>query len=389
MTSELITGIGELTTNDPASGPGSGRLHDAAVVVEGGLVAWVGAAASAPAADRRTDLEGRALLPGWVDSHTHLVFAGDRSEEFEHRMAGEPYAAGGIRTTVAATRAASDDELRTAAARERDIALRSGTTWLEVKTGYALDVEGEARLARLAAELTPDVTFLGAHVVPPGMDADDYIALVASPMLEAVAPHARWIDVFCETGAFTPEQSRVVLEAGRRAGLGLRVHGNQLGPGEGVALAVEMGAASVDHCNHLSADDVAALAASDTVATLLPACDLSTRQPFAPARDLIDAGATVALASNANPGTSHTTSMAFCVATAVLQMRMTVEEAVWAATRGGAFALRRGDTVGAIAPGFRADLHAIDAPSVAHFAYRPGMPLTHRVWQGGVEVPRG
>jgi imidazolonepropionase len=390
MTSELITGISELTTNDPALETGlGGRIRDAALVVDDGRVAWVGRAAAAPDADRRTDLEGRAVLPGWVDSHTHLVFAGDRSEEFEHRMAGHAYAAGGIRTTMAATRGASDEELRAAAARARDVALRSGTTWLEVKTGYALDVEGEARLARLAAEITPDVTFLGAHVVPPGTDADEYVALVTGPMLDAVAPHARWIDVFCETGAFTPEQSRAVLEAGRRAGLGPRVHGNQLGPGEGVALGVELGAASVDHCNHLSASDVDALAASDTVATLLPACDLSTRQPFPPARELIDAGATVALASNANPGTSNTTSMAFCVATAVLQMRMTVEEAVWAATAGGAIALRRDDAVGRIAPGFRADLHAIDAPSVSHFAYRPGMDLTHRVWRGGAEVPRG
>jgi len=393
MTSELLTGIGELTTNDPErGGPHGGllgRMTDAALVVEGDRIAWVGGAADAPAADRRTELDGRAVLPGWVDSHTHLVFAGDRSEEFEHRMAGHAYEAGGIRTTVRATTEATDEELRTGLAARRAVARRNGTTWMEIKTGYGLDVAQEARLARLAAEVTPDVTFLGAHVVPPGVDADDYVALVTGEMLDAVRPWARWIDVFCERGAFDPDQSRRVLEAGKAAGLGIRLHGNQLGEGDGVRLAVELDAASVDHCNHLSARDIEALGSSQTVATLLPACDLSTREPFPPARALIEAGATIALASNGNPGTSNTTSMAFCVATAVLQMRLTIEEAVWAATAGGARALRRhvaldGEpAIGAIIPGHRADLHAIDAPSVSHFAYRPGMDLTHAVWEAG------
>jgi imidazolonepropionase len=389
MTSELLTGIGELTTNDPERGGLLGRVTDAAVVIDGDTVAWVGRAADAPAADRRTDLGGRAVLPGWVDSHTHLLYAGDRSEEFEHRMAGHAYQAGGIRTTVRATTEASDERLRSELAARRAVARSHGTTWMEVKTGYGLTVAEETRSARLAAEVTPDVTFLGAHVVPPGMDSDDYVALVTGEMLEAVRPYAAWIDVFCERGAFDPDQARVVLEAGRAAGLGLRVHGNQLGEGRGVELAVELGAASVDHCNHLTSRDVDALASSTTVATLLPACDLSTREPFPPARALLDAGATVALASNANPGTSNTTSMAFCVATAVLQMRLTVEEAVWAATAGGAHALRRhvgALPIGAIRPGYRADLHAIDAPSVSHFAYRPGMDLTFAVWEAGALV---
>lgn len=394
MTSELLTGIGELTTNDPSHGGLLGRVTDAAVVIENDRIAWAGAAADAPAADRRTDVGGRAVLPGWVDSHTHLVFAGDRSAEFEHRMAGHAYQAGGIRTTVRATTEATDDELRAGLAGRREVARANGTTWMEVKTGYGLDVAQEARLARLAAEVTTDVTFLGAHVVPPGVDADHYVSLVAGEMLEAVRPWARWIDVFCERGAFDAAQSRVVLEAGKAAGLGIRVHGNQLGEGDGVRLAVELGAASVDHCNHLSAEDVELLGSSQTVATLLPACDLSTREPFPPARDLIAAGATIALASNGNPGTSNTTSMAFCVATAVLQMRLTIEEAVWAATAGGARALRRADDqvqsgelpIGAIRPGHRADLHVIDAPSVSHFAYRPGMSLTHAVWEAGVRV---
>ncbi|MCT2085151.1 imidazolonepropionase [Microbacterium enclense] len=386
MSTQLLVGISELTTNDPAYGALLGRIRDAAVVIDGDRIAWVGHADHAPAADERVDLGGRAVLPGWVDAHTHLVFSGDRSEEFEHRMAGHSYRAGGIHTTVRATTQASDNELRQCVRARRRVARSEGTTWMEIKTGYGLDTAQETRLARLAAEVTPDVTFLGAHVVPPGLEAPEYVSSVTGEMLAAVRPYARWIDVFCETGAFDPAQSRRVLEAGRAAGLGLRVHGNQLGQSGGVALAVELDAASVDHCNHLSADDVAALAASETVATLLPACDLSTREPFPPARELIDAGATIALASNANPGTSNTTSMAFCVATAVLQMRLTIEEAVWAATAGGARALRRGAEIGAIRPGLRADLHVIDAPSVSHFAYRPGMRLTCAVWEAGMRV---
>ncbi|MEV6900931.1 imidazolonepropionase [Amycolatopsis sp. NPDC051372] len=374
----LITGIGELTTNDPELG----RLRDAALVLDGGAVAWAGPAAQAPAADERVDVEGRAVLPGWVDSHTHLVFAGDRTAEFEARMAGKPYTAGGIAVTVGATREASDEQLAANLRRHVEEAAAQGTTCLETKTGYGLTVADEARSARIAATVADEVTYLGAHLVPPGADAESYVDLVCGEMLDAVAPHVRWADVFCETGAFDEAQSARVLKAAAERGLGLRVHGNQLGEGPGVRLAVELGAASVDHCTYLSDEDVEALAASDTVATLLPACDLSTRQSLAPARRLLDAGATVALASNANPGSSYTTSMAFCVTTAVLQMRMTVGEAVWSATAGGARALRR-DDVGYLRPGARADVHVLDAPSVTHLAYRPGVPLTHAVWRRG------
>ncbi|GAB3156080.1 imidazolonepropionase [Amycolatopsis stemonae] len=377
----LITGIGELTTNDP----GLGRLTDAALVMEHGKIAWVGPAVSAPDADERVDVEGRAVLPGWVDSHTHLVFAGDRTAEFEARMAGKPYTAGGIAITVGATREASDEQLAANLRRHVGEAARQGTTCLETKTGYGLTVEDEARSARIAGEVADEVTFLGAHLVPPGADAESYVDLVCGEMLDAVAGSVRWADVFCETGAFDEAQSSRVLKAAAERGLGLRVHGNQLGEGPGVRLAVELGAASVDHCTYLSDADVEALAASDTVATLLPACDLSTRQELAPARRLLDAAATVALASNANPGSSYTTSMAFCVATAVLQMRMTIEEAVWSATAGGAKALRRED-VGVLRPGARADVHVLDAPSVTHLAYRPGVPLTKSVWRAGVRV---
>ncbi|WP_378741661.1 imidazolonepropionase [Nocardia brasiliensis] len=378
--STLITGIGELTTNTE-----EGPLRDAAVVLDGQHFGWIGPASAAPSADERIDLGGRAALPGWVDSHTHLVFAGDRTAEFEARMAGRPYRAGGIATTVAATRAASDDELSVNLARHIAEARRQGTTCLETKTGYGLSVADELRAARLAAAAADEVTFLGAHLVPPDTDADAYVDLVCGEMLDAVAPYVRWADVFCETGAFDEKQSDRVLRAARDRGLGLRVHGNQLGEGPGVQLAVRHGAASVDHCTYLTDADIEALATSDTVATVLPACDLSTRQRLAPARALLDAGATVALATNANPGSSYTTSMAFCVATAVLQMGLSVSEAVHAATAGGARALRR-DDVGVVRVGARADLQVLDAPSVTHLAYRPGVPLTFAVWRLGRPV---
>jgi imidazolonepropionase len=395
MTTELITGIRELTTQTGetdrawAAGPaaGQGRLKDAALLIEHGRIAWLGPAAKAPAADTRTDVGGRAVLPGWVDTHTHLVFAGDRAAEFEARMAGQRYAAGGINTTVAATRAATEKQLIAGASRLRREAEAQGTTFLETKTGYGLDLASETRSARAAAAVADVVTYLGAHIVPAGMDRRDYLDLVTGPMLAGVAPHADYIDAFCEVGAFDVEESREVLLAGRAAGLGVRVHGNQLGFSGGVRLAVELGAASVDHCNHLEERDIEALAGGATVATLLPACDLSTREPFPPARRLLDAGARIALATNCNPGTSYTTSMPFCVATAVLQMGLTVEEAVWAATRGAAAAVGReygADAIGSLWVGGWADLQVLDAPSVAHLAYRPGVPLTAAVWRRGV-----
>lgn len=376
--STLLTGIGELTTNDPEAP----TLRDAAIVLEGERISWIGAGDSAPAADERVDVAGRAALPGWVDSHTHLVFAGDRTAEFEARMAGEPYSAGGIATTVEATRAATDAELAANLRGHVDEAARQGSTCVETKTGYGLTVHDERRSARIAATVADEVTFLGAHLVPPGADADSYLDLVCGEMLDAVADSVGWVDVFCETGAFDERQSERVLAAATAHGLGTRVHGNQLGEGPGVRLAVRHGAASVDHCTYLADSDVDALAASNTVATVLPACDLSTKQPLAPARRLLDAGATVALASNANPGSSYTTSMGFCVATAVLQMGLSVAEAVWAATAGGARALRR-DDVGVLRVGARADVQVLDAPSVTHLAYRPGVPLTWGVWRRG------
>ncbi|WP_433285726.1 imidazolonepropionase [Micromonospora sp. CA-244673] len=394
----LVDNIGELVTNDTGGEGGPlGIRRDAAVLVEDGQVAWIGPARYAPAADRRIDAEGAAVLPGFVDSHAHLVFAGDRAAEFAARMAGEPYTGGGIRTTVGATRAASDDQLRDTVRRLRDEAMRQGTTTVEIKSGYGLTVADEARSLRIAAEFTEDTTFLGAHVVPAEYAdrPDDYVGMVCGPMLAAAAPHARWIDVFCERGAFDVDHARAILACGQAVGLGVRVHANQLGPGPGVQLGVELGAASVDHCTHLTDADIDALAShrvgcmcpdgrhTTTVATLLPGAEFSTRSPYPDARRLLDAGVTVALATDCNPGSSYTSSMPFCIALAVREMRMTPAEAVWAATAGGAAALRR-DDVGRLARGARADLMILDAPSHLHLAYRPGVPLIRQVLHNGV-----
>ncbi len=382
----LITNIGELVTNDPATaGPGDplGVRTDAAVVLTDGVVAWVGAAAGAPAADEVFDARGRAVLPGFVDSHSHLVFAGDRALEFQARMAGESYAAGGIRTTVAATRAASDDQLAAGVARHVAEMRRQGTTTLEIKSGYGLSVDDEARSLRVAREFTDETTFLGAHVVAPEY-ADDpaaYVDLVTGPMLEAAAPHARWIDVFCERGAFDEEQARTILAAGAAAGLQGRLHANQLGEGPGVRLAAELGLTAVDHCTYLTDADVHALRDAGTVATLLPGVEFSTKHPYPSGRRLIDAGVTVALASDCNPGSCYTSSLPFCIALAVREMGMTPAEAVRAATAGGAAALGRTD-VGRVVPGARADLMLLDAPTHVHLAYRPGVPLVARTWSG-------
>jgi imidazolonepropionase len=380
-----ITGIARLATCDPALGAGTlGLIEDAAVVVDGDRVVWVGASGQAPPADTRIDAEGRAVIPGFVDSHSHLVFAGDRTEEFNARMSGRPYTAGGIRTTVAATRSASDMELHAITARYAREALLQGTTTIEIKSGYGLTVEDEARALTVAAAHTDEVTYLGAHVVPPEYtdDPDGYVDLVTGPMLDACAPHARWIDVFCEDGAFDADQARAVLTAGAARGLTPRIHANQLCHGPGVRLAVELGAASADHCTHLTDADVEALATGSTVATLLPGAEFSTRSPYPDARRLLDAGVTVALSPDCNPGSSFTSSMAFCIALAVRETGMTPDEAVWSATAGGAAALRRTD-VGRITPGALADLVILDAPSPVHLAYRPGVPLVSAVWQRG------
>jgi imidazolonepropionase len=379
----VVDDIGLLVTNAPELGEGQlGILRDAALVIEDGEVVAVERAGAD--GDERFDAGGRCVTPGFVDSHTHLVFAGDRADEFAARMAGRPYEAGGIRVTTEATRRASNDELRELTARRRAEAMRAGITHLEIKSGYGLDTPNEKRLCEIAAEFTDDATFLGAHVVPPEYEGrvDDYVELVCGEMLAACALHVRWIDVFCERGAFDADQSRAVLEAGRDAGLGMRVHGNQLGPGPGARLAVELGAASVDHCTYLDDGDIEALAGSNTVATFLPATDFSTREPYPDARRAIDAGVSVAIATNTNPGSSNTTSMSFCIALAVRDLRMTVEEALAAATLGGARALGR-DDLGRLSPGAPADAVVLEASTYADLVYRPGVPLIAETLVGG------
>ncbi|HET6654173.1 MAG TPA: imidazolonepropionase [Nocardioides sp.] len=379
-TTVLLTGIGELTSHDPSHGPAP--LRDAAVVVESGRVAWTGPAARAPAADTAYDVGGRAVIPGFVDSHSHLVFAGDRAEEFAARMTGAPYSAGGIRTTVAATRAATDEQLTANVARLVDEMRRQGTTTVEIKSGYGLTVHDEARSLAVARQFSDETTFLGAHVVPEGQTPEEYVGLVTGPMLEACAPHARWVDAFCERGAFDADQARAVLSAGVAAGLRGRLHANQLGPGPGVELACELGLVAVDHCTYLDDNDVAALADSGTIATVLPGVEFSTRSPYPDARRLLDAGVRVAIATDCNPGSCYTSSMPLCVALGVREMGMSPAEALAAATIGGAAALDR-DDVGHLRPGARADLVVLEAPSYLHLAYRPGVPLVREVFVAG------
>jgi len=377
LTAHAFTNIGELVTNSPALAGGAlGIIQNATIITDGGEVMWVGPAASAPAADSATDLGGASVIPGFVDSHAHPIFAGDRAAEFAARMAGESYTGGGIKTTVAATRKATDQELERNLVRLKNELIASGVTTFEAKSGYGLSVVDEARALSIAARHTSEVTFLGAHVVAPEY-ADrpqDYVKLVAGEMLSAAASHAKWIDVFCDRGAFDVEQAREILTAGIQVGLKPRIHANQLTRTEAVQLAVELDCASADHCTHLSTEDVDALAGSKTVATLLPGAEFSTRSPYPDARRLIDAGVTVAIATDCNPGSSYTTSMPFCLAVAVRDMHLTPAEALWSATAGGAQALRRTD-VGHLSVGAKADFVVLNAPSFLHLAYRPGVNL--------------
>jgi imidazolonepropionase len=386
MTSILVTGAGQLVTNDPGIGDGSalGLFDDAAFAVENGRVAWVGPAAAAPTTDESIDVAGAAVVPGFVDSHSHLVFAGDRAEEFAARMEGRPYSAGGIRNTVAATRAAPDEVLAAIAARLVAEMARQGTTTVEIKSGYGLTTEDEARCLAIASRLTSETTFLGAHVVPPEYagDADAYVDLVTGAMLRACRPYARWIDVFCERGAFDGDQARAVLAAGRSAGLMGRVHANQLGPGPGITVACEEGAACADHCTFATPEDIGNLRDAGVVATLLPGVEFATRSPYPDARAMLAAGVTVALATDCNPGSCYTSSIPLCMALAVREMRMTPAEALWSATAGGAAALRR-DDIGWLGVGARADFAVLAAPSYVHLTYRPGVPIVSAAYRSG------
>lgn len=401
----LLRGIGRLVTNDPAGDDLLGMVTGAAVAVRAGKVAWAGPLAQLPDAYYELadlDCEGRAVLPGFVDSHTHLVFDGERSGEFTRRLRGETYeqilaAGGGIQSTVAATRAtaavaAASGLVHASLPRARRM-LEHGTTTVEIKSGYGLEPETELRLLEAAVaigKLLPlDVvpTFLGAHVVPAEFAADreGYLELVETAMLPAVAPLAHYCDVFCDHGAFTVDEARRVLEAGLRYGLKPRIHAEQLGASGGVALAAEMAAVSADHLDHIDEEGAAMLAEVGTVATLLPGVSFSMRAPQAPGRMLWDAGVTVAIATDCNPGTSYVESMQLVVALAVLEMGLTAEEASWAATRGGALALEQPDK-GWVGPGAVADFVILDAPSHVHLAYRPGSNLAWKVIKSGEVV---
>ena len=383
-----ITNIGSLVTNDPNLGSGIlGELENASLIIEDGTVAWVGNSVSAPSTDQVIDAQGMGVIPGFVDSHAHMVFAGDRSKEFEARMNGEKYSAGGIKSTVAKTRAASDAELEANFISLQNEMIRSGITTFESKSGYGLSVKDEARCLAIAAKHTSEITFLGAHVVPEEYagKADEYVSLVTGEMLDACAPHAKWIDVFCDVGAFDVDQSRAILQAGIAKGLKPRIHANQLAQGGGVQLAVELDCASADHCTHLSSNDIEALASSNTVATLLPGAEFSTRATYPDAKKLFAAGVTVALATDCNPGSSYTTSMSFCIAVAIRDMGFSPEQAIWSATMGGAKALRRTD-VGALTVGMSADLSILSAPSFRHLGYRPGVDQISQVLKSGKTI---
>ena len=388
MSQSLIKNIGLLVTNDPSLGKTElGLIENAALLIENGKVTWVGANESAPTAEKTIDAAGKAVIPGFVDSHNHLIFAKDRAAEFSARMKGESYTAGGIATTVAATRSATDDELLSNATRLVHEGLQSGTTTVEIKSGYGLTVKDEVRSLHIAKQLTEETTFLGAHVVPSEYKgkADEYVDLICEQMITQVKPYAKWIDVFCDKGAFTTDQARKILKAGVAAGLKPRLHANQLEQGDGIALGVELGAASVDHISHFNNDDIELLKKGKTVATFLPGAEFSTRSKYPNARRLLEAGVTVAIASDCNPGSSYTTNMPLMIALAVREMYFTPEQALWSATYGGALALQR-DDVGHLAVGARADFVILKESSYIHLAYRPGVNLIDEVWQHGKRI---
>ena len=384
----VVTGISTLVTNDVSLERGKlGIINNAALVVgDDNKIAWTGESVNLPRefASSAINVGGRAIIPGFIDIHTHLVFGGDRANEFEARMSGKTYSAGGIRTTMTATRAATTESLTNNARRLAEEALNTGTTTLEVKSGYGLSVTDEARSLQVASTITSETTFLGAHVVPPESKIDEYVNLVCGEMLTQCAPNAKWIDVFCDHGAFDVDHARAILSAGAKAGLGMRIHANQLQHGGGVQLGVELGVATCDHCTHLNDADISALADTNgrTVATLLPTAELCTRSKFPDARRLIDAGITVALASDCNPGSSYTTSMPLVISLAVLNMNMSCDEALWSATAGGAAALRRTD-IGSLHIGAQADFALLNCSSHVHLAYRPGVKLVDAVVRKG------
>lgn len=390
MSDLLVTDIGCLITNEATfDGTPLGLISDAAIAVTDGIVSWVGSRSEVNLSDYQNVISanGKTVIPGFVDSHNHLVFASDRATEFSARMQGQPYTAGGINYTVEQTRSASNEELRRNVAALVTEGLTSGTTTVEIKSGYGLSITDEQRSLEIAREFTKETTFLGAHVVPSEFKSapEDYVAMVCGPMLEAVAPFAKWIDVFCDRGAFSPDQTRQILKAGIAKGLLPRLHANQLEPGEGIKVGVELGAASVDHISHFDDSDIAALAKSNTVATFLPGAEFSTRSKYPDVRSMFAAGINVAIASDCNPGSSYTTNMPLMIALAVRDMFFTPEQALWSATKGGAMALCRSD-VGHLGVGAKADFSILSSTSYLHLAYRPGVNLIEQVWCNGDQI---
>ena len=412
---QLFTGISELVVNDLDRLGELDVIADAALLVDAGRVIWSGPSAQADTAlaaheDQigtaglndddivngevtsandlagleTIDLGGKAVIPGFVDSHNHLIFAGDRSEEFAARMAGQKYSAGGIATTVAATRAATETELEANLVHLLDQAKRQGTTTFEIKSGYGLTVPDEIQALDIINRHTEESTLIAAHVVPPEFkdEPERYVDLVIDEIIPAAEGKAKWIDVFCETGAFTEDQTRRIIEAGKAVGMKPRLHANQLTEGGALKLGAELGCVSVDHATFASDEDLEILAEAGTVVTLLPSIEFSTRQPYPDARRYVDAGVSLAIATDCNPGSGFSNSMPFVIAIGVRDMHFTVEQAVWAATAGGANALQRTD-VGHLGVGARADLAILDAPSYRHLAYRPGVQLVERVYSGG------
>ncbi len=393
MSDLFLTGIGELTTN---VGP---PIRDAVVAVENGFITYAGPAGDAPdQTGDRIDCDGGAVMPGFVDAHTHLVFAGDRSDEFARRLAGESYAeiaaaGGGIVSTVAATRAASDDELFTLAADRVWRMIRTGTTTVEIKSGYGLDTGTELALLAVARRLgeelpvTVKTTFLGAHSVPVEYrgDREGYVDLVVEEMLPAVAPLADYCDVFVEDGVFSVDEGRRIFDRAAELGMGARVHSEQLGHTGGAMLAAEIGAASADHLDFADEDDAGALAEAGVAAVLVPGASYTLRSRQAPAPMLLEAGCTVALATDCNPGTSYFESMIPILSLGVVEMGLSVAEALSAATLGGARSLGFDDR-GTIEAGKVADLIIIDAPSAGHLVYRPGADLVRATIKEGVAI---
>ena len=399
MTPLLVRNIGSLVTNAPDAPGELGIIENAAVSIRDGQIVWVGPEDEIPVALRRSaelDVDRRAVLPGFVDSHTHLVFGGDRADEFSARLGGASYedilsSGGGIHSTVSTTREVSADDLLAQSLGRVHRMLRCGTTTVEIKSGYGLTTTDEVRMLEVARSVGERSgigvmrTFLGAHVPDRGIAEEDHVELVIDEMLPAAAPHAVFCDVFVDRGAFSVESARRIFEAADGYGLVPRLHAEQLTHTGAAALAAEVGAASADHLDHATAEDAAALAEAGVVAVMLPAAGFSMGAGQAPARMLWDAGVIVALATDCNPGTSYVENMQFVIAVACLEMDLTPDEAVWSATRGGAKSLRR-DDLGIIRPGAAADLAILDAASHRHIPYRPGTDLVWKVVKAGEVV---